>query len=67
MAELQLAPLERIIRRQGKGIRVAADAVEALRRVVEEMGMDVAERAVSFARHAGRKTVKAEDVELAVA
>ena len=39
-------------------------AVE-LRRVIEEIAEAVAKNAVDLANHAGRKTVKAEDVKLA--
>jgi histone H3/H4 len=47
--------------------RVSEDASQALTEVLEEYGEKVAAKSVSLAKHAGRKTVKAEDVLEAVA
>jgi histone H3/H4 len=57
------APIERIIRKAGAE-RVSKDAVEELREALEEVGDEVARDAVEMADHAGRKTVKASDVEM---
>ena len=64
MAELPLAPVKRIIKNAGAE-RVSEDAVVALRDAVEETAEDLAENARAYARHAGRKTVKKEDVRAA--
>jgi len=45
---------------------VSEDASEALVRLLEEYGEKVARKAVSLAKHAGRKTVKAEDIRQAI-
>lgn len=42
------------------------DAVEALRDHLEKVCQENAKRAVQLAAHAGRKTVRASDIELAV-
>ena len=63
---LPLAPVGRIIKEGGKAERVGEDAIRALRDALEKYGMEVSLEAAKYARHAGRKTVKAEDVKLAV-
>ncbi len=58
------APIERIIRNAGAE-RVSEDAVEELRRAVQEAGAEIAQNAINLANHANRNTVKKEDVEMA--
>jgi histone H3/H4 len=47
-------------------MRVSESAAEELRRVLEDIGMRIGREAAKFATHAGRKTIRAEDVRLAV-
>lgn len=64
MAELPIAPLKRILQNAGAK-RVSEDAAVEFGKILEEVGEDLATRANQLAKHAGRKTVKAEDVALA--
>ena len=60
---LPLAPFERVLRDVGAE-RVSPDAANALREITEEYAMDLAGRVVTASRHAGRSTIKREDVLL---
>ncbi|MHC1599306.1 MAG: histone family protein [Candidatus Methanospirareceae archaeon] len=65
MAELPIAPVTRIMRNAGAE-RVSEDASQALVELLEEYGEKIAIKSVSLAKHAGRKTVKVEDILQAV-
>ena len=59
------APVKRIIQNAGAE-RVSSDAVDALAEYLEEYAEEVSKDAVTYAKYAKRKTVKEEDVSLAV-
>lgn len=63
-SELAIAPMHRICKKAGAE-RVSETAAEELSKVLEEIGIKIAREAIDFTMHAGRKTVKAEDIEIA--
>ncbi len=59
------ANVEKLIRDAGAH-RVSADAINIMNELITDYGIKVAKYAVEIARHSGRKTVKGEDIKLAV-
>ena len=59
------APIKRIIKEEGAE-RVSADAVDTLVEFLEDEGEAVAKKAFEYAKYANRKTIKAEDIALAI-
>jgi histone H3/H4 len=64
-ASLPLAPVENLIRKGSGSKRVSAGATKTLAEVLTEISLKISERASFLAKHAGRKTIKAEDIKLA--
>jgi histone H3/H4 len=62
--ELAVAPMHRLCKKAGAD-RVSEAAAKELAKALEEIGVKVAKEALDFAMHAGRKTIKAEDIEIA--
>lgn len=62
--DLQLAPMHRIIKKAGAD-RVSDEAANELRIVLEDVGVSISKDALDFTRHAHRKTVKPEDIQIA--
>ena len=63
--EMSLAPLHRLIKKAG-AYRVSETAADELRKALEDLAVKIAKEAIDYCVHAGRKTVKKEDIELAV-
>jgi histone H3/H4 len=66
MANLELAitPMHRLCKKAGAE-RVSEAAARELAKALEEIGIKIAKEALDFAMHTGRKTIKAEDIEIA--
>ena len=62
--ELAVAPMHRICKKAGAE-RVSEAAAEEMAKVLEDVGVRIAREALDFAMHAGRKTIKEEDIEIA--
>jgi DNA-binding protein len=63
---LPLAAMEKLLKKGSAGIRVSDPAKEELRIVLEEYAVSLARTASEYSVHAKRKTIKAQDVRLAV-
>ncbi|ATU07544.1 histone family protein [Methanohalophilus portucalensis] len=65
MTIIPVAPVGRVIREAGAE-RISENASAELARILEEYGIKISNEAIALARHAGRKTVKEEDIKMAV-
>ena len=65
MVDLPIAPFIRIAKKNGAA-RVSEDAAQRLAVIAEEYAGKVVAEAVMLATHAGRKTIKVEDIDLVV-
>jgi len=61
---LPLAAMEKLLKKAGAQ-RVSEGAKEATREVLEDIASKLGEKAIRFAQHSGRKTVKSSDIKLA--
>ena len=61
---LAVAPMYRLCKKSGAE-RVSEAAAKELAKALENIGVKIAKEALDYAIHAGRKTVKAEDIEIA--
>jgi len=65
MSEIPKAPVTRIVKKAGAE-RISKDAEEKFVEAVEAYTEKLAAAAIDLAKHADRKTVQADDVELAL-
>ena len=63
--EIALAPMHRLCKKAGAD-RVSEAAAKELGGVLEEIGFKIAKEAWDYATYAGRKTIKTEDIEIAI-
>jgi histone H3/H4 len=62
--ELSVAPMHRLCKKAGAE-RVSETAAKELAKALQEIGIRIAKEALGYAMHAGRKTIKSEDIEIA--
>jgi len=62
--EIASATMHRLCKKAGAE-RVSEAAAKELAKALEDIGVKIAKEALDFAMHAGRKTIKAEDIEIA--
>lgn len=62
--EFGLAVMNRVIKKAGAE-RVSDEASDTLRTILEEIANNISSNAIDLANHAGRKTIKSDDVLLA--
>ncbi len=63
-SELGLSAMYRILKKSGAQ-RVSDESADELRRIIEDIAIAIAKSAVEMSIHAGRKTVRSDDVKLA--
>ncbi len=61
---IPIIAMEKILKKCG-AIRVSDKAKLAMKNIIEDKAVEISEQAIKYAMHAGRKTVKAEDIKLA--
>jgi len=67
MASSRLVPiasLEALMKKAGAP-RVSEDAKKALKEILEQKGIELTKHALELANHAGRKTIRGKDINLA--
>ena len=62
--EFGLAVMNRVIKKAGAE-RVSDEASDTLRTILEEIANNISKAAIDLANHAGRKTIKSDDILLA--
>ena len=62
--EIAVASMHRLCKK-ADAERVSEAAAKELAKALEEIGVKIAKEALDFSMHAGRKTIKVEDIEIA--
>ena len=65
MAFISLLSLERLMKKSGAK-RVSEESKIAMRETLEDFAEQLTKKAMMFAEHAKRSTIKAEDIKLAL-
>jgi histone H3/H4 len=62
--DIAVSPMHRLCKKAGAD-RVSEAAAKELAVALQKVGLKIAKEALDFAMHAGRKTIKVEDIEIA--
>ncbi|HEX5185724.1 MAG TPA: histone family protein [Nitrososphaeraceae archaeon] len=62
--EFGLSVMNRVMKKAGAE-RVSDEASDTLRKIIEEIATNISKTAIELANHAGRKTIKPDDILLA--
>ena len=62
--EISVSPMIRLCKK-ACAERVSEEGAKELAKVLDEIGFKIAKEALDYAMHAGRKTIKTEDIEIA--
>ena len=62
--EIATAPMHRLCKKAGAD-RVSEAAAKELAEALQKIGIKIAKDSLDFAMHAGRKTIQAQDIEIA--
>ena len=62
-SELGLSAMNRILKKAGAE-RVTLESANELRRIIEDIAYEIAKNSIEMAKHAGRRTIRSEDVKL---
>lgn len=62
---IPLAAMEKLIKQAGAD-RISDKAKIILNKILDEKGEEIAKKAILYASHAGRQTIKARDIKLAI-
>lgn len=66
---IPMAAVERLLKARGEkaGVdRVSDRAVKALKTELEDIAFNIAQKAIAYAKHGKRTTIKPEDIKMAV-
>lgn len=64
MTELPIAAVDRLIRKAGAE-RVSEEAAEELSKILGDVAIDISKQAIELSKHAKRKTITKNDIQLA--
>ena len=65
MSEISLRAIERILKKSGAK-RISENACKELQKYLEKKGLEIGKRSAKFMKHAKRRTLMKQDIELSI-